>query len=539
MVRGVRVADAVSSVITAVHWFSEPNIQREEGTERNDETAPLVARDGGVLPEQPSDTPDSEENSSDDVDFDDEKLLNGIGLPLFMLDRDGEVIAWNESIEQVTGSGSSDIQTATEVKEALYPNAQVKTLLAEQVRESPEQADETSGVTVGDDQLTVYETDQRASRDHGPDRHYECSARPLYQDGELAAVLQTVQDRTADVRRHETISALVEELIDTFEALAEGDLEARAEFDASTDVLDDELLAVVGEVNAMADQLESLTDRVDSQTETLAELSEESAEAAERIDAHVARQRDLLDAVGGEMEQFSGNMQEVAANADQIAAAADSARNAASAGHKAGERASDATDSVTETSDELVDTVQQLEESIDDIEEILDVIDDVAEQTNMLALNASIESARAGDAGEGFGIVADEIKQLASETREHTETIDDKITTIQSQADTATSAVQDSHSQVQQTSAEIDTALSSLTEIAEAVDETATGIKEVAEANEAQATTVQEVLDIVDDARDQADNVETTSDEIVALVENQRQGIEELQNRVASLSRTD
>ncbi|QLH82035.1 methyl-accepting chemotaxis protein [Halosimplex pelagicum] len=499
-----------------------------------------VSTDGGTeLSSKRGSNGTTGQSADTNIDFDDEKLLNGIGLPLFMLDASGSCIAWNESIEQLAGVAQTEVKRDTSIAEALYSTVSAEPTLAERVLQAPDHAHDASDVTVADGDLSVYETERRVSMPDGSDRHYECSARPLYQDGQLAGVLQTVQERTDEVRRHDTISSLVEELIATFEAIAAGDLEARAEFNQRTDAVDQELFAVIDEVNRMADQLESLAERVEAQTETLAELGEESAEAAARIDTHVAEQRDLLGSAGAEMEEFSANMEEVAASADEIAAAADDAQTAAEEGREAGERAREATDSVTETSDELVDTVQQLEASITDVETMLEVIDDVAEQTNLLALNASIESARAGTAGDGFGVVADEIKELAAETREHTEAIDESVGTIQSQAETATSAVEQSHSQVTQTSEQIDSALASLDEIAKAVDETAVGIREVADANDAQATAVQDVLGIIEDAREQADHVEDASDEIVVLVENQQSGIEELQERVRSLSQTE
>ncbi|WP_254280640.1 methyl-accepting chemotaxis protein [Haloarcula marina] len=499
-----------------------------------------VSTDGGTdLPSEGEFGGSSDRQTTTEIDFDDEKLLNGIGLPLFMLDANGSVIAWNESIEELTGFTESEIDHDTAITTALYSEASDKSTLAKRVLQAPDQADDASDVKVADGNLTVYETERRVTVSDGPDRHYECSARPLYQDGQLAGVLQTIQDRTDEVQRHDSISSLVEELIDTFEAIAAGNLEARAEFTQRTDAIDSELLTVIDAVNRMADQLESLADRVESQTETLADLSEESANAATRIDTHVAEQRDLLDAASGEMEEFSANMEEVASSANEIAAAANDAQSAAQEGREAGERARKATSSVIETSDELVDTVQQLETSISEVEAMLEVIDDVAEQTNMLALNASIESARAGKAGDGFGVVADEIKELATETREHTEAIDESVHTIQTQADTATNAVDQYHSQVTQTSEQIDTALASFDETAKAVDEAATGISEVADANGAQASAVQDVLGIIEDAREQADHVEDASDEIVALVENQQFGIEELQERVRSLSQTE
>jgi methyl-accepting chemotaxis protein len=80
-------------------------------------------------------------------------------------------------------------------------------------------------------------------------------------------------------------------------------------------------------------------------------------------------------------------------------------------------------------------SIAELNETVDQISEIVDLIDDVANQTNVLALNASIESARTGENGDGFAVVADEIKQLAQETHDQTEEIEEFVSSVESDID--------------------------------------------------------------------------------------------------------
>jgi len=85
---------------------------------------------------------------------------------------------------------------------------------------------------------------------------------------------------------------------------------------------------------------------------------------------------------------------------------------------------------------------------MDDIEEVIEVISDVAEQTNLLALNANIEAARAGDGGDGFAVVAEEVKKLADETRGHTDDITASLAELQAQSDETSEAVGRSHDRI-------------------------------------------------------------------------------------------
>ncbi len=277
---------------------------------------------------------------------------------------------------------------------------------------------------------------------------------------------------------------MVEELRNTLTSMREGDLSARADFADEYGVVDDRLVNVVDQVNDMDDRFQLLARRVDEQAEELAESVDRASGSAETIEERVDEQSALLSIVATEMENFSARMQEVAACCDQVASAAELAKAAADSGLDSSEGAREAIDVVIRMSDGLVKTVTELELQMTEIEGVIEVIAEVVDQMNLLALNANIEAARAGDAGSGFEVVADEVKELANKTREHTEEIAGRIEDIQSQANEMVVAVEESNQQVQLAGDEIGNALIALEEIADAVDEAATGVTEVAEATE-------------------------------------------------------
>ena len=473
------------------------------------------------------------EDEDEEFDLDDDDLLDGIDTPVFILDTQrNEVAAWNRAIEELTGMTDDEAIGLEHPSEAFYADGRRSKTLADKVAEAPESAHEEFDVEKADVEETLYQGSSTMVTRDGVEREVEFSALPVYEDGELVAVVETVHDRTDDIRRQEGITSLVEELIGTLTAMEAGDLSARAAFEDEHDVVDDSLVGVVDQVNDMADRFETLAERVGEQADGLETSVEQATQAAQVIDERVDDQTEQLSEVATQMENFSASMQEVAASSDQVASAAEQAKASADSGLESSEGAREATDEVIEMSEDLVDTVTELESQMNEIEEVVEVIAEVADQTNLLALNANIEAARAGEAGSGFEVVADEVKQLANETREHTEEIATRIDDIQSQANETVVAVEASNDQIKHAGQEIEDALVALEEIADAVEEAATGVTEVAEANDEQAANVEQVMATVEDVRDQTREVEDATDDIVDATREQVDAIEELTDRV-------
>ncbi|UPW00415.1 methyl-accepting chemotaxis protein [Halorussus gelatinilyticus] len=475
----------------------------------------------------------SDDEAEEELNVDDDDLLDGIGVPVFMLDTErSKVAAWNSALAELTGVESEEALGLENASEAFYPDGRRVKTLADKVAEAPESAHTEFDVEKADTTRTLYTDEGEMVTRDGEERKIEFSAMPLYDDGDLIAVVETVRDRTEDIHRREGITSLVEELIGTLTAMEMGDLSARASFEDEYDVVDESLIEVVDQVNAMAERFEALTERVGEKADELESSVEQAAESAETIDERVDSQTEQLSEVATQMENFSASMEEVAASSDEVASAAEQAKASADSGLESSQGAREATDEVIEMSDDLVDTVTELESQMDEIEDVVEVIAEVADQTNLLALNANIEAARAGEAGSGFEVVADEVKELANETREHTEEIAERIEEIQSQANETVVAVEESNEQVKFAGDEIEDALVALEEIADAVEEAATGVTEVAQANDEQAANVEQVMATVEDVRDQTQQVENATDDIVDATREQTRAIEELSSRV-------
>ncbi|MFC6753662.1 methyl-accepting chemotaxis protein [Halorubrum tibetense] len=465
-----------------------------------------------------------------------EQVFDAISVPTFVIDCEGTVAEWNEPMAALTGVDRGEAIGHSHVSELFYPDGRRTGTLADKVLDAPDDADEVYDVERRGGARRRYRDASTMTDRHGEEKHIEFTATPLYDDdGGLVGVTEVVVDRTENVIQRDATSKLVTEIRETAEAIGDGDLDARAVRHEECEVLDDDLLRVISVVNRMAENLDDLSASVHAQAREIDATVDEASEAAETIAENVDEQNELLSEGVSEMQSFSAGMEEVAATADQVDTAASAAREAAEDGLDASGDAREATEDVIEIGDELVDSVGALSDRMDDIEAVIEVISDVAEQTNLLALNANIEAARAGDGGDGFAVVAEEVKKLADETRGHTEAITESLDELQAQSTETSTAVERSHERIEDAGDEIETVLDSLEAIADAVDEAADGVAEVARTTDDQAATVEELTATLESVRERSDRTEVATTRIVDATDDQEAAVDELIARVERL----
>ncbi|WP_246876801.1 methyl-accepting chemotaxis protein [Aeromonas sp. SrichE-2G] len=219
-------------------------------------------------------------------------------------------------------------------------------------------------------------------------------------------------------------------------ARGEGDLRVRLPESGR-----DELSQLSVNFNLFAGQMAQLVARSQQIAEQNRAHAHQLAEVVERTGAIVTGQEQDTLRVASAMEQMTVSSREVGQHAAQAAEAADSALNLAQHGREVVARTRE---TIGQLADEMVETVQavsRLEEETQQIGSVLDVIRGVAEQTNLLALNAAIEAARAGEQGRGFAVVADEVRTLATRTHSSTDEIRQMIQRLQEGAGKVVSGI--------------------------------------------------------------------------------------------------
>ncbi len=322
-------------------------------------------------------------------------------------------------------------------------------------------------------------------------------SKPISNIARVAEEISTGDiDQSVEVNSRDEIGKLAEsfrklidymkELADASERIAENDLTVQVEPKSDKDVLGNSFKIMT---RNLAEMVQLLAENADQ----LVSAANEVASSSEQMSRGAQDQTEQVTQVSTAIEEMTATILQASKNAGEAKDASGSASSTAQSGGKIVADTIDGMQKIATVVKESAESIAKLAKSADQIGEIIGVIDDIADQTNLLALNAAIEAARAGEQGRGFAVVADEVRKLAERTGKATGEITEMIKGIQQETNEAVQSMESGIQQVDQGRELADQAGNSLNEIVNMSAQVMDMIQQIATASEEQSAAAEQI----------------------------------------------
>jgi len=345
-------------------------------------------------------------------------------------------------------------------------------------------------------------------------------------NGKIIGAIEVVTDLTKAKEYENYLDKNSQKLMVEMNKFAEGDLTVEIIPEKEDDIIGkifNQFNQVVKNIKAM---IISLTDAVQATASASAQISS----SAEEMAAGAQEQSTQTTEIAGAVEQMTKTILETSKNSASAAEQAKSAKEVAQDGGKSTEDTIEGMTRISQVVEQAANTIKELGKSSEKIGTIIEVIDDIADQTNLLALNAAIEAARAGEHGRGFAVVADEVRKLAERTTKATKEIGSMIKEIQKDTNGAVVAMESGTSEVEKGMALANESGNSLQEIINTTNGVLDVINQVAAASEEQSSAAEQISHSIE-------GINSVTQQSAAGVQEIARAAEDLNNLTVTLQR--
>jgi twitching motility protein PilJ len=310
--------------------------------------------------------------------------------------------------------------------------------------------------------------------------------RVFQEDAARRAAQALHQQRLAEAEKDATQAAILR-LMNEMGDLADGDLTVRAT------VTEDITGAIADSVNYTIEELSVLVGRINNAAERVTQATDSAQQTSGELLAANEIQAREIQRAGSQVSAMARSMAEVSGNAQESAEVARVSLDVAQKGASAVSESISGMNGIRSQIQETAKRIKRLGESSQEIGEIVELISDITEQTNVLALNAAIQAASAGEAGRGFSVVAEEVQRLAERSGEATKQIAALVKTIQTDTHDAVAAMENTTQNVVEGAKRSDAAGQSLSEISSVSEKLAGLIENISTSTQQQAEIATEV----------------------------------------------
>lgn len=309
------------------------------------------------------------------------------------------------------------------------------------------------------------------------------------------------------------ISKPISELTHVMQKIATGDGDLTKKIDMNRT---DEVGQLASHMNSFITKLHTLLLKTASQAEQVGVASEHLSQVSYETNSEIQQEKEQVDSVSTAVTEMASTVLEISRNAQETNSAAEEVQSLTKVGTDISNEAQTAMISLASHIGEASQIVSGLEQESGNIGAVVDVINSIADQTNLLALNAAIEAARAGEQGRGFAVVADEVRSLASRTQESTDDIRNMITKLQQIAQQASTMMQEGKAQAESSVTQTQDVLASLTAISNSVTVVQDQSHQIATATEQQTLVAEDINSSLNAINDLVNNTSEHANELAS-----------------------